>query len=191
MKSIRNFLLVISAFFSAAMLSGCEVLMFPFQLIGFILGTTLTVFMKLLPIAAKLLPIAVLFVQAEQPNNQDNIVATTDINIPKHMTYEDIQNYPDGFDIIAKKIDNNKSETFNYIFVFDPKTPKDQMIRKIQNCLDEKKPLKIESCIVNGASFHNEKYRFFMLLEKLRKKGVFFKGYGTMKNAIDMFNGNV
>ncbi len=188
MKSFRNFLLVISAFFSATMLSGCELLMFPFQLVGYILGGAITVFMRLLPIAAKLLPLALLFVQAEQPENNNNIIATTNINIPKHMAYEDIQKYPDGFDIITKKINSKESEKFNYIFVFDPKTPKDQILKKIQNHLNEKKPLKIESCIVNGASFYNEKYRFFMLLERLRKKGVFFKGYGPMKNAVDTFN---
>ncbi len=186
MRFFRNFLLVISIFFSATMLSGCELLVLPFKLIVYILGGTVAVVMRLLPIAAKLLPLALLFVQAEQPKNQDGIVTAKKIDLPKFVC--DNRTYPDGFKVISEKLDNDKPEQFNYIFMFDPKTPKDKIVRKIRRQLNKRKLIKIDSCLVNGASFYNEKYRFFMLLDKLRKKGVLFKGFGPMKDTVTRFN---
>jgi len=183
----RNLLLVLLS--SLIFLPGCEMLMLPFQFIYFILGSAVTLFFRLLPVAAKLLPLALLIVQVPDEELKENNIER-DMEIVYNDAQTDLSAYPDASLLIQSKLDK-KAEGKYVIFSFDAGTGEKEMKRVIRQELNGATPLSAQCYMANGASFYNDKFGFYLLLDRMKKEGVEYKSYDCLKPAVDLFNNEI
>lgn len=182
--------------FSAFFCSGCEVLLFPFQLIYLILAGGLALAGRLIPIAARLLPMLFFFVKVNEGTPPENVIVKNEIShqieyIMSQNKKIDLTTCPDAAVFLSSRIvepekKNVASSQKMIIFAFDYGTPPDQIAAVIQSELRGKRPVSVEAHLLNGASFFNEKYRFFMTVDKLHKKGIMFRGFGTFQECTEL-----
>ena len=183
----KSLLLVLLS--SIIFLPGCEMLMLPFQFIYFILGSSVTLFFRLLPIAAKLLPLALLIVRVSDEEIKENNI-NQEIEIVYNTNQSDQSAYPEASSLINSKLDNKPDGKY-VVFTFDAGTSEKEIKRVINTELNGSNPLSVECYMANGASFYNNKFEFYMLLDRMKKEGVKFKSYGCLKPTVDLFNKDI
>lgn len=197
MKRMTTILSMCAMFLVLLFSSGCQVLMLPFQLVYYILGTIVTTFFSLLPVAARCLPLLLFLAQVQD----DAGPATPAIDDPATMVCQQVElqqstaqeSLSDAYTMLdqaAQGACETAPDTQLMIFSFDAWTDSRQMAAAIEEQTRGKKIVAIECRLVDGASLFNDKLTFFTLLDRLRNKGISFQGFGSMQPAAGRFYGN-
>jgi hypothetical protein len=177
--------------------SGCQVLMFPFQLIYYVLGTVVSAFFTLLPVAARCLPLLLLLAHVQD----EELPCSTTIDDTSQMVYRQVQlqqsntdqQLSDAQTILAqtaKDAGEHQPDTRLIVFSFDAWTSPQRIASEIAEQTRGKKVVAIDCTLVDGTHLFNDKLTFFSLLDRLKNKGIAFKAFGTMKPASDRFFAN-
>lgn len=192
MKQIRVYLTIIVTALLMSTLTGCQVLMLPY----YVLGSMFAVIGQLIPMAVRVLPVALLFVQVHDESSENiKLVQSTNM-IAEQLSVTDAysiasqQNSPDGFEVIEQEMfdkHGRRSERM-LIFACDASVPTADIAARIMACVPPGSDVNITAHVVNGASFCNEKYRFFLTLDKLAGDGVDFHAIGTLEPAVALMN---
>ena len=180
----KSLLLVLLS--SLMFLPGCEMLLLPFQFVFFILGSATTLFFRLLPVAAKLLPLALLIVRVPDEELKNNNIENN-VQIVYHSEQTNPAAHPDASGLIQSKLKDCTDGKY-IVFSFDAATSENEMKAVINKELNGTEPLSVDCYIANGASFYNDKFGFFLLLDRMKKQGVTFKSYDSLKPVVDLFN---
>lgn len=173
------------------MLSGCGILLLPLQLVYFIVSGTVGLAVGLAPVAAKLLPLLLFVVQVQPENPADKfIVKPFPFNfgeLEMRLVREEYENGMDPIRLLSDSIKNNKMDSNSYIFIFDAEIPHDIIKARITRELGDKYPSKIECYYVDGSVLFNDKYQFFVFMDKFREKGVCLKSFGSLGHCNDLY----
>ncbi|RJP57017.1 MAG: hypothetical protein C4541_11105 [Candidatus Auribacter fodinae] len=190
MKSIKRWFIVVILLVNVTVLSGCQIFMLPV----YIVGGTVVILGKLLPIAVRLMPLALLLVQVEDENSSGTMVVKADIpgmvESSQAVCADGVNAYQDGFMVIESVMRKSDGGTRKklLIFAYDTFLPADVVAQEIQNRLPAGRVVKIDSHVVDGASFWNQKYRFFSLLDTLKEQGISFHAVGMLQPSTELIN---
>lgn len=189
-KILRTSSILSIVTFTLICTSGCQALLFPFQLLYYVLGTAVMTFFKLLPVAARCLPLLMLVANVEE---SPTLIAGNDD--PASTVYEAIdQQYPnqtvkldDAQTVLNQAIDQADSSTQTVVMTFDAWATPRQIEQAIREQTGGKKITRLECRFVDGAPLFNDKLLFFTLLDRMSQKGMLFRGFGSLKTASDLF----
>ncbi len=172
--------------------SGCQMLLFPLQMIFYLLGTVVTTFFSLIPVAAKCLPLLMLLARVEDdgsgtPANENAIMVCQSIETQQQTLAA--QPLGDAQSLLTQTVQSTSAnqDTQLVILSFDAWANPKQIESALREQTHGKTIVSLEYKLVDGTSLYNNKLSFFSLLDSLKNKGIIFKGFGTMQPTVDRF----
>jgi len=176
------------------MLTGCSILLLPVQLVFFIFGAAMGMVSALAPLAAKMLPLLLFLVQTEPENTSGKLFANRfPFNFDEFDRKLAKQQYIAAYDpvkLLSAKLADNSITKNSFIFLFDAEMPPDIIRAKILKELKNRKASKIECFYVDGSVLFNNKYRFFVIMDKFNAKGALLKSFGSLNYCSDLYHLN-